>query len=102
MATGSKAVKNPPEIADNTPEEEAEIQRNIAEDPDTWATPAKAKVVKRGHPLPSTVEQVTVGIDRDVLEALKTPEAEGWQGRLNQALRRALQLDTATSGRFNI
>ena len=102
MATGSKAVKKPPGIVDNTPEEEAEVQRQIAEDPDTWATPASAKVVKRGRSLPPTVEQVTVGIDRDVLEALKTPKAEGWQGRLNQTLRRALHLDDAASGRFNV
>ena len=47
-------------IKDNTPEEEAEIQRQIAEDPDAWPTAPDAEVLKRGRPLGRTKEQVMV------------------------------------------
>ncbi|MCF3935280.1 BrnA antitoxin family protein [Acuticoccus sp. M5D2P5] len=85
-------MKKPPEIRDNTPTEEAEIQRQIASDPDTWGTPADAKAIRRGRPFGRTKEQVTVRIDRDVLAALQTPEPKGWQTRLNEALRAGLKL----------
>jgi len=78
-------MKKPPIIKDNTPEEEAEAQRQIAEDPDTWATAPDAKVLKRGRPAGQTKEQVTVRLDKALLQALKTPDSKGWQTRLNAA-----------------
>ncbi len=78
-------MKKPPIIKDNTPEEEAEAQRQIAVDPDTWATAPDAKVLKRGRPAGQTKEQVTVRLDKALLQALKTPDAKGWQTRLNAA-----------------
>lgn len=83
-------MKKPPIIADNTPEEEAEAQRQIAADPDTWATSPDAKAIKRGRPAGQTKEQVTVRLDKRLLEALKTPDAKGWQTRLNEAALRGL------------
>ena len=85
-------MKKPPVIKDNTPEEEAEIQRQIAEDPDTWSTPADAKAIKRGRPAGRTKEQVTVRLDKDLIQALKSPEPKGWQTRLNEAARLGLKL----------
>lgn len=85
-------MKKPPVISDNTPDEEATIQRQIATDPDTWATPAGANAIRRGRPSGRTKEQVTVRIDKDVLAALQTPEPKGWQTRLNKALRTGLKL----------
>ena len=85
-------MNKPLVIKDNTPEEEAEIQRQIAEDPDAWPTSPDAKVLKRGRPPGRTKEQVTVRIDKDVLLALKKPQPKGWQTRLNNALRLGLKL----------
>ena len=48
-------MNKPLVIKDNTPEEEAEIQRQIAEDPDAWPTSPDAKVLKRGRPLGPSV-----------------------------------------------
>ena len=83
-------MNRPPIIRDNTPEEEAEIQRQIAEDPDAWTTSPDAKVLKRGRPAGQTKEQVTVRLDRTLLDALRTPDPKGWQTRLNEAARRGL------------
>ena len=84
-------MKKPPMIRDNTPEEETDIQRQIAEDPDLMETPRNAKVLKRGRPVGQTKEQVTVRLDKTLLEALKTPDPKGWQTRLNEAALRGLQ-----------
>ena len=83
---------NKPVIRFNTEEEEAEIQRQIAADPDTWEAPADARIIRRGRPVGSTKEQVTVRIDRDVLAMLKGEDEKGWQTRLNAALRKAVGL----------
>ena len=85
-------MKKPPVIKDNTPEQEAEAQRQIAADPDTWGTPADAKVLKRGRPAGQSKEQVTIRLDKDLVEALKTPDPKGWQTRLNAAARVGLKL----------
>ena len=86
-------MKKHPTIRDNTPEEEAEAQRQIAQDPDAWATSPNAKVLKRGRPAGQTKEQVTVRLDKTLLEALRTPDPKGWQTRLNAAALRGLQGD---------
>ncbi len=82
-------------IRDNTPEEEAAIQRGIAADPDTWEAPAGAKFIPRrkpGRPPGTTKTQVSIKIDDDVLAKLKSPVPKGWQTRLNALLRRGLGL----------
>jgi uncharacterized protein (DUF4415 family) len=75
-------------------EEEAEIQRQIAQDSDDWAMPAGAKALRRGRPPGWRKEQVTVRLDKDVLAALRSPEAKGWQTRMNALLREAVGLTT--------
>ena len=85
-------MRQPPMIKDNTPEEEAEAQRQIAQDPDTWLTPHDAKAIKRGRPTGQTKEQVTVRLDTRLLIALKEPDPKGWQTRLNEAALRGLQM----------
>ena len=84
-------MKKPPVIRDNTPEEDAKIRQQIADDPDAWETSPSAKVLKRGRPAGQTKEQVTVRLDKALLDALKTPDAKGWQTRLNEAALRGLQ-----------
>ena len=75
-----------------TDEEEVEIQKQIAADQDTWEAPAEAKIIRRGRPVGSNKEQVTVRIDKDVLAALKGKNEKGWQTRMNAALRKAVGL----------
>ena len=95
-----------------TPEEDAEINRGIAEDPDTfelddewfakakpiWDFPELVEVLqKHGKlgrpPLPPEArkKRVTLHLDPDVLDRLKS-EGKGWQTRANAALRKALGL----------
>ncbi len=88
----------------NTPEEEAAVQRGIASDPDnaewnaddfTQARPASELVPKlardavrrRGPGTKSAKVQVTLRLDRDVVDRLRA-SGQGWQVRANQALRR--------------
>jgi uncharacterized protein (DUF4415 family) len=80
--------RKPPSISDNTPEEEAAIQRQIAEDGETWE--AGEQIGRRGRPRGRTKVQVTVSLDIDLVEALKLPDEKGWQTRLNQAARTGL------------
>jgi uncharacterized protein (DUF4415 family) len=75
-----------------TPEEDAAITAAANADPDavpfTEAEWEQVKpLVRRGRPLGSgTKVQVTMRIDADVLERLKSTGA-GWQTRANDALR---------------
>ncbi len=85
-------MKKTPIIEDNSPGEEAEIQRQIAEDSDVAEISPTARVLKRGRPAGQTKEQVTVRLDKDVLAALKRPDPKGWQTRLNAVLRSGLKL----------
>jgi uncharacterized protein (DUF4415 family) len=53
-----------------------------------------AEVMKRGRgrpPVESPKQQVSVRLDADVLSRLKAG-GPGWQGRMNDALRKALGL----------
>ena len=78
-----------PVIRLNTAAEEAELQRQIAADPDTWEARADARIIRRGRPAGSTQEQVTVRIDRDILAMLTGEDETGWHTRLTAALRTA-------------
>lgn len=99
-------------LAPITDEEDAAINRGIAEDPDTfewtdenfanarpvWDFPELVEILqahgKLGRPpLPASErkQRVTLHLDPDVLTALKA-EGRGWQTRANAALRKALNL----------
>lgn len=100
---------DPNDISD---EEDAAINRGIAEDPDTfelddewyararpvWEFPELVEILqKQGKlgrpPLPEgeKKQRVTLYLDRDVVERLKA-DGRGWSTRANAALRRALGL----------
>ncbi|MFV0386519.1 BrnA antitoxin family protein [Paracoccus sp. (in: a-proteobacteria)] len=85
------AKKIPPVIHDNAPDDDAEIRRAIADDPDTWEAAPDAPIIRRGRPAGSSKSQVTVKLDNDVLERLRA-DGRGWQTRMNAALREALGL----------
>lgn len=92
-----------------TEEEEAAIQRAIAQDPDTHEAtdeelaqmrPAREVLPaeffemveegrkRRGRPQQAGgKKQVTLRLDSDVLDSFKS-EGDGWQSRINEALRR--------------
>ena len=89
-----------------TDEEEAEIQRQIAEDPDLaewtaeeWAEARPAIEVhpelvewslrRRGKQKAPTKEKVTVRLDSDIVAHFREG-GKGWQTRLNDALRRVI------------
>ncbi|CAH2771555.1 MAG: Uncharacterized protein conserved in bacteria [uncultured Caballeronia sp.] len=82
----------------NTPEEDAAINRGIAADPDAAAL--SAQEMKALRPFPEVIaesrmgrppkehrkEQVSVRYDADVIAAFRAT-GEGWQTRMNNALR---------------
>ena len=89
-----------------TDEEEAEIQRQIAEDPDDfeldadWFGRARPVIevmphlVERHRPeyfkrKAPTKEKVTVRLDADILAHFRST-GRGWQTRLNEALRKSV------------
>jgi uncharacterized protein (DUF4415 family) len=95
----TKNQRRAPPISDT---EEAEIQREIAGNPDApeatdeqLAHPMTfAEAMKRGRgrpPIETPKQHVSVRLDADVLERLKAA-GPGWQGRMNEALRKALGL----------
>jgi uncharacterized protein (DUF4415 family) len=74
------------------PEEEVEIARGIASDPD--AAPDLSRpvpgIARVGRPKAATPKiSVTLRLDRDVVDRFKSAGA-GWQTRINAALRRAV------------
>lgn len=78
------------EIYMPTEEEDAEINRGIAADPDTYVPSDEqfARMRRRGGRPPSEVTkvQLTVRYDADIVEAFKA-SGDGWQTRMNDALR---------------
>jgi uncharacterized protein (DUF4415 family) len=108
MKNASKRV-----IRDLTDEEEAAVQRGIAQDPDNPEMTAEeiramrpAREVlpreffelvererkRRGRPpAAGGKQQVTLRLDTDVLERLRA-EGAGWQSRINAMLRKAVGL----------
>jgi uncharacterized protein (DUF4415 family) len=80
----------PPEGYDDNPEWTAEDFARAR--PAAEVLPAEVIAAfgkpKGGRPRGSTKEQVSLRIDRDVLERFRASGA-GWQSRMNDALRRA-------------
>ena len=89
-----------------TDEEEAEIQRQIAEDPDApewteedWARARPAIEVdpelvewsrrRRGKQRAPTKELISIRLDADLAEHFRS-SGKGWQTRLNDTLRRSV------------
>jgi uncharacterized protein (DUF4415 family) len=87
-------MKKQPALIRNTPEEEAAIERGIAVDPDTFVpTDEQFAQMKRrgGRPkLAKPKEAVTVRYDADIIERFRA-SGDGWQTRMNNALRDWLQ-----------
>lgn len=76
-----------------TPEEDAAIQRGIAADSDAMEFgDAEAKRAKRmgRPPLDTPKVPVTIRYDQDVIEAFRAT-GDGWQTRMNAALREWLR-----------
>lgn len=89
-----------------TDEEEAEIQRQIASDPDApeatdeqlaqaksfaEAFPDLAESIKRSRgrpPVEKPLQQISIRLDPDVIAKFKAT-GRGWQGRINEVLKRA-------------
>lgn len=82
-----------------TEEEDAEIQRGIDADPDTFELTdefiARMKPLKmRGRPpLETPKVQLSMRYDADIIEAFRA-SGEGWQTRMNNALRDWLKTHT--------
>jgi len=92
-----------------TDEEEARIQRGIAEDPDNpeWTEedfknarpfaevfPDLAESIRRARGRPAVEKpkrQISLRLDPDVIDAFKAT-GKGWQGRINEVLRKAAKL----------
>jgi uncharacterized protein (DUF4415 family) len=76
-----------------TAEEEVEIARGIAKDPDAapdLSRPVAGIIRVVGRPKASNPKvSVTLRLDRDVVDRFKSAGA-GWQTRINAALRRAV------------
>ncbi|MFM0364693.1 BrnA antitoxin family protein [Paraburkholderia sediminicola] len=83
-------MKKQPKLIRNTPEEEAAIARGIAADPDTFkpTDEQSAQLKPRGgrpklaHPKVA----VTIRYDAEIVEVFRA-SGEGWQTRMNDALR---------------
>ena len=107
-----KNEKLNPQLAVNSAEEDAEINRGIAKDPDArelteedfaWGRPVwefpelVAQLQKHGYlgrpPMPAEDRKtrVTLYLDPDIIARLKQG-GKGWQTRANAELRRALGL----------
>ncbi len=80
-----------------TDEEDAAINRGIAEDPDTFEVPSEdfrkmARLGRRGRPpLESPKKLVTVRYEQDIINAFKA-SGDGWQTRMNDALAQTLDI----------
>lgn len=87
-------MKKQRKLIRNTAEEEAAIARGIAADPDTFEpTDEQFAQMKRrgGRPkLANPKVAVTVRYDADIVDRFKA-EGEGWQTRMNNALREWLK-----------
>lgn len=64
---------------------QAEIEAQIAEDPDDWLTDANAVLI-RGIPPRPTKERVNIRLDREVLDFFRAG-GPGYQSRINEVLK---------------
>jgi len=78
-----------------TKQEEAEINRAIASDPDTYSlTTAEIAAGRRGRPrLSNPKESTTIRLDHDVVAHFKA-DGKGWQTRINEVLKREVEANT--------
>ncbi|MFL9874253.1 BrnA antitoxin family protein [Paraburkholderia megapolitana] len=87
-------MKKRPALIRNTPEEEAAIARGIEADPDTFEPSDEqfAQMRKRGGrpKIANPKVAVTVRYDAEVIERFRE-SGEGWQTRMNDALREWLE-----------
>lgn len=92
----------PKHLREITDEEEADIQRQIAGDPDDEElsgesagrpmTFAEAIRRQRGRPpVEAPRRQISIRLDPEVIEHFKAT-GKGWQGKINDALRKAAGL----------
>lgn len=82
-------------IRDNTPEEEAEAQRQRLMDPDALEFTGENVVDRppphlRGKANGGAKRCVSVSLDGDLIDALKALDPQDWQGRLNAIARSSL------------
>jgi uncharacterized protein (DUF4415 family) len=91
-------MSKPSKLIRNTPAEEAAIHRGIASDPDTFEpTDEQFAQMKRrgGRPrLANPKISVTIRYDVEVVEQFRA-KGEGWQTRMNDALRDWLKTHSA-------
>lgn len=96
-------------ISSLTNEEEAEIRAQIAADPDDWvstdeqlaqakpfaeAFPGLMESIRRSRGRPAIAnprQQISLRLDPAVIAKFKS-EGKGWQGRINEVLRKAAGL----------
>jgi uncharacterized protein (DUF4415 family) len=64
---------------------QAEVEAQIAEDPDDWLTEADAVLI-RGIPPRVTKARVNIRLDRDVLDFFRAG-GPGYQSRINEVLK---------------
>lgn len=89
-------MNKPSRLIRNTLDEKAAVQRGIAQDPDTFEVPAEAftemkRTGVRGRPkLDRPKVLLTVRYDADIIDAFKAT-GDGWQTRMNDALREWLR-----------
>jgi uncharacterized protein (DUF4415 family) len=83
-------MKKQPKLIRNTPEEDAAIARGIAADPDTFEPSDEqfAQMKRRGGrpKLECPKVAVTIRYDAEIIERFRSG-GDGWQTRMNNALR---------------
>ncbi|MBO4123726.1 BrnA antitoxin family protein [Cupriavidus gilardii] len=86
-----------PKLIMPTDEEDAAINRGIAEDPDTYEVPPEdfkkmKRLGRRGRPpVESPKKLVTVRYEPEIINAFKA-SGDGWQTRMNDALAQTLNI----------
>ncbi|MBF0132112.1 MAG: BrnA antitoxin family protein [Magnetococcales bacterium] len=81
-----------------TPEENAEINKGIAADPNTYELPNSefAKLKRIGRPPASTTkERITIRLSHEVVEQFRA-SGNGWQIRIDAALKDWLKTHSPT------
>jgi uncharacterized protein (DUF4415 family) len=85
IATGWTDPDDAPEWTDDA------FERAAVHHGDTLIQPAQGTLTRRGRPkLESPKRQVTLRLDQEVVDGFRET-GPGWQGRINEALRKALR-----------